>query len=101
MNRPSIMRKQISLEALPMKKKSPAWIVLGIGPLLGGIAFAEGGTEGQRSRADGQSLIRQVNQKGAPRDTSSADIPNGISTVNLIDAARVGKPFKTSDPKLN
>ncbi len=40
-------------------------------------------------------------QRNQPRPSVSTDMPSGISAVNLIDAARVGKLFDTSNPTLN
>jgi hypothetical protein len=69
-----------------MGKDSSAWLV-GVSVLLfAGMALARGGTDGRASQAN---------------RLESTNVPYGISTVNLINAARVGKPFDTSNPTLN
>ena len=44
---------------------------------------------------------RQASPRGEERASARTPAPYGLSTVNLIDAARVGKPFDTRNPALN
>jgi hypothetical protein len=89
-----------------MTKQMPAKLVV---LLL--ILFA-GNSLGQMSNGTnaGGTQRRHANQSGAPRGEKTrtrqmgllgANIPYGISTVNHVDAERVGKPFDASNPTLN
>jgi hypothetical protein len=66
-----------------MRKDSLAWLVGVCVLLFAGIALAQVKTGNQQ-----RVLVR-------------TNMPYGISTVNLIDASRVGKLFDTSNPTLN
>jgi len=84
-----------------MRKDSPVLLVGVFMLLFAGIALPQVGTEMQRSQANTPSLRRQINQNKQQRGSVNTNMPFGISTVNLIDASRVGKLFDTSNPTLN
>jgi hypothetical protein len=84
-----------------MRKDSRVWLVGVFVVLFAGIALAEVGTAWERSQANIPGLSRQINQNSQQRGSVSTNMPSGISTVNLIDASRVGKLFDTSNPTLN
>ena len=58
-------------------------------------------SENQGSETNRPGLRRQINQHNEERPSVRTNMPYGISTVNLIDASRVGKLFDTSNPTLN
>src|SRR5580704_5082665 len=84
-----------------MRKDSRVWLVGVFVVLFAGIAWAEVGTAWERSQANIPGLSRRINQNSQQRGSVSTNMPSGISTVNLIDASRVGKLFDTSNPTLN
>ena len=89
-----------------MTKQMPAKLVVVFLILFAGNSLGQGsnGTDAggmqrrhahQMGRAEGETTrTRQMGLLGA-------NIPYGISTVNHVDAERVGKPFDTSNPTLN
>jgi hypothetical protein len=77
------------------------WLVGVFVLLFAGIALAQVGIKWQRVQPSTAGLRRQINQRNQQRGSVSANIPSGISTVNLIDASRVGKLFDNSNHTLN
>lgn len=84
-----------------MRNYPRVWLAAVFVALLAGIALTENGTACDRSQANILGLSRQINQNSQQRGTVTANMPSGISTVNLIDASRVGKLFDTSNSALN
>jgi hypothetical protein len=81
-----------------MKIDSPVSLVGVLVLLFAGIALAQVRAEMQRPEANRPGLRRPNNQQ---RASVTTNMPYGISTVNLIDASRVGQLFDTRSPTLN
>src|SRR5271169_4676807 len=70
--------------------------------LPGGVILAQFGVaQNQGPETIRHGPGRQANPPDEERPSARTPAPYGLSTVNLIDAARVGKPFDTRDPALN
>ena len=58
-------------------------------------------SENQGSETNRPGLRGQIQKHNEERPSVRTNMPYGISTVNLIDASRVGEVFDTSNPTLN
>lgn len=69
--------------------------------LPGGAILAQFGVAQNQGPQTRHGPGRPASPPGEERASARTPAPYGLSTVNLIDAARVGKPFDTRDPALN